>query len=137
MGNKVRGDRQMRALTGPSFGECEQLLRVFSSVYEAYGQQLYAQAVQSGSRLRKSGGGRKCKLSTSADKLPFVLNYYKEYPTFDALGYALFNQKRFAESLAAYDRAIELAHPVRLPQLCQARRVVAEASEFVMPKNPS
>jgi len=86
MGIKARDERQMKALTGLSFGEFERLLPVFTAVYEAYRQQVYEQAVQSGTRQRKPGGGRKSKLPTSADKLLFVLNYYKEYPTFDALG---------------------------------------------------
>lgn len=83
---KVRDDRQMKALTGLSFDEFEQLLPAFTEVYEAYRQRMYEEAVQSGSRQRNPGGGRKSKLPTSADKLLFVLNYYKEYPTFDALG---------------------------------------------------
>jgi len=82
----VRDERQMRALTGLSFNEFEQLLPIFTAVYEAERQRLYEQAVQSGKRQRKPGGGRKSKLPTVADKLLFVLNYYKEYPTFDALG---------------------------------------------------
>ncbi len=52
----------------------------------------------------------------------------------EGLGYALFNQKRYAESLAAYDRAIELVYLASLPQLCQTRRVVAEAGGFATPK---
>lgn len=34
---------------------------------------------------RKSGAGIKGKLPTMADKLKFVLYYYKTYPTFDVL----------------------------------------------------
>lgn len=56
----------------------------------------------------------------------------------EGLGYARFNQKLFAESLATYDRAIELAHPASLPQLCQTRRIVAEKGELPTPvsENP-
>lgn len=84
--NKVRDDRQLRALTGLSFAEFERLLPVFSAVYEAERQRHYEQAVQAGKRRRKPGGGRKSKLPTMADKLVFVLYYYKIYPTFDQLG---------------------------------------------------
>lgn len=84
--NKVRDERQLRALTGLSFAEFERLLPVFSTVYEAARQKQYTQAVQAGKRRRKPGGGRKSKLSTMADKLVFVLYYYKTYPTFDQLG---------------------------------------------------
>ncbi len=86
MMNKIRDDRQLRALTGLGFAEFERLLPVFSAVYEAEGQKRYEQAVQAGTRRRKPGGGRKSKLPTLADKLLFVLYYYKVYPTFDQLG---------------------------------------------------
>lgn len=36
-------------------------------------------------RKRKSGGGNKSFLSTAADQLLFILNYYKTYPTMDVL----------------------------------------------------
>lgn len=84
--NKIRDERQLRALTGLGFAEFERLLPVFSRVYEAERQKHYEQAVQGGSRRRKPGGGRKSKLATMADKLLFVLYYYKTYPTFDQLG---------------------------------------------------
>ena len=84
--NKIRDDRQLRALTGLGFAEFERLLPVFSAVYEAERQKRYEQAVQAGTRRRKLGGGRKSKLPTLADKLFFVLYYYKVYPTFDQLG---------------------------------------------------
>ncbi|KXK11347.1 MAG: hypothetical protein UZ22_OP11002000362 [Microgenomates bacterium OLB23] len=83
---KVRDDRQMKALTGLGIAEFDRLLPVFSAVYEAEQQRRYEQAVQSGNRQRKRGGGRKSKLPTMADKLFFVLYYFKAYPTFDQLG---------------------------------------------------
>lgn len=85
MMNKIRDDRQLRALTGLGFAEFERLLPVFSAVYEGERQKRYEQAVQAGMRRRKPGGGRKSKLPTMADKLLFVLYYYKIYPTFDQL----------------------------------------------------
>jgi hypothetical protein len=42
--------------------------------------------VASGTRRRKPGGGAKGNLPTMAEKLRFVLYYYKTYPTFDVLG---------------------------------------------------
>jgi len=83
---EIRDDRHMRALTGLSQGQFAQLLTTFSQVYEAKRQADYAQAVQAGQRRRQLGGGRKSKLPTVADKLLFVLYYYKNYPTFDVLG---------------------------------------------------
>lgn len=101
---KIRDDRQMKALTGLSFAEFDQLLPVFSAVYEAEQQRRYEQAVQAGSRHRKRGGGRKSKLPTLADKLLFVLYYYKTYPTFDQLG-AKFDLARSK----AHERLYELS----------------------------
>lgn len=84
--NKIRDERQLRALTGLGFAEFERLLPVFSRVYEAEQESRYEQAIKAGTRRRKRGGGRKSKLATMADKLLFVLYYYKTYPTFDQLG---------------------------------------------------
>jgi len=46
----------------------------------------YEEGVASVTRQRQPGGGSKGKLPTIADKLTFVLYYYKTYPTFDVLG---------------------------------------------------
>jgi hypothetical protein len=83
---EIRDDRQMRALTGLSQAQFAQLLPTFSEVYQAKRQADYEQALQRGKRQRQPGGGRKSKLATMADKLLFVLYYYKNYPTFDVLG---------------------------------------------------
>jgi hypothetical protein len=83
---EIRDDRQMRALTGVSQAQFAQLLPIFSEVYQAKRQADYEKALQSGKRQRQLGGGRKSKLTTIADKLLFVLYYYKNYPTFDVLG---------------------------------------------------
>lgn len=82
---EIRDDRQLRALTGLSQAEFDQLLPEFSQVYEAQRQSEYEQAVAKGKRQRQLGGGRKSKLPTLSDKLQFVLYYYKTYPTFDVL----------------------------------------------------
>ncbi len=84
--DKIRDDRQMKALTGLSFAEFERLLPIFTAVYQAYRQTCYEQAWLAGKRQRKPGGGRKSKLASMADKLLFVLYYFKDYPTFDVLG---------------------------------------------------
>jgi Helix-turn-helix of DDE superfamily endonuclease len=83
---EIRDDRHMRALTGLSQAQFAQLLKTFSQVYQAKRQADYEQARQAGRRQRQLGGGRKSKLPTVADKLLFVLYYYKNYPTFDVLG---------------------------------------------------
>ena len=86
MGLQIRDDRQMKALTGLSQAQFDHLLSVFSDLYQATQQKTYEEGVASGTRRRKPGGGSKGKLPTMADKLLFVLYYYKTYPTFDVLG---------------------------------------------------
>jgi hypothetical protein len=86
MGMHIRDERQMKALTGLSQAQFNHLLSVFSDSYQAIQQQTYAKGIESGTRRRKPGGGCKGKLPTMADKLLFVLYYYKTYPTFDVLG---------------------------------------------------
>ena len=86
MGLQIRDDRQMKALTGLSQAQFDHLLPVFSDIYQAAQQQTYEEGVESGTRRRNPGGGSKGKLPTMAEKLQFVLYYYKTYPTFDVLG---------------------------------------------------
>ena len=83
---QIRDDRQMKALTGLSQAQFDQLLSVFSDIYQATQQQTYEQGVASGTRRRQPGGASKGKLPTMAARLQFVLYYYKTYPTFDVLG---------------------------------------------------
>ena len=86
MGLRIRDDRQMKALTGLSQAQFDHLLPVFTDLYQAAQQQTYERGVASGTRRRKPGGGAKGTLPTMAEKLPFVLSYYKTSPTFDVLG---------------------------------------------------
>src|SRR5262249_32972149 len=85
MGLQIRDDRQMKALTGLSHAQFAHLLPVFNDIYQTTQQQTYEKGVVSGTRTRTPGGGSKGKLPTMADKLLFVLYYYKTYPTFDVL----------------------------------------------------
>src|SRR5215470_7920731 len=86
MGLQIRDERQRKALTGLSQAQFDHLLSVFSDIYQATQQKTYDTGIESGTRRRKPGGGCKGKLPTLADKLLFVLYYYKTYPTFDVLG---------------------------------------------------
>ena len=85
MGLQIRDDRQMKALTGLSQAQFNRLLPVFSDIYQATQQKTYEAGLTAGTRRRKPGGGSKGKLPTLAEKLQFVLSYYKTYPTFDGL----------------------------------------------------
>ena len=86
MGLQIRDDRQMKALTGLSQAQFNHLLPNFSDIYQTMQQKTYEDGVKSGTRRRQPGCGAKGKLRTMADKLQFVLYYYKTYPTFDVLG---------------------------------------------------
>jgi len=81
----IRDDRQIKALTGLSEEQFEILQQSFGEVYEEKQKEAYEQAAARGERTRKRGGGRKGTLATIADKLFFVLYYFKVYPTFDVL----------------------------------------------------
>ncbi len=86
MGLLIRDNRQMKALTGLSQDQFDSLLPVFSNIYRDAQQKIYEDGLKSGKRKRQPGGGAKGRLPTMADKLQFVLYYYKTYPTFDVLG---------------------------------------------------
>ena len=86
MGLQIRDDRQMKALTGLSQAQFDHLLAIFRDIYQTTQQKTYEDGIKSGTRQRQPGGGVKGKLPTMADKLQFVLYYYKTYPTFDVLG---------------------------------------------------
>src|SRR5882672_7169822 len=77
MGLQMRDDRQTKALTGLSQAQFDHLLPVFSDIYRTTQQQMYEEGVASGTRRRHPGGGSKGKLPTMADKLQFILYYYK------------------------------------------------------------
>ena len=77
MGLQIRDNRQIKALTGLSQAQFDHLLPFFSAIYEATQQKTYEEGVASGTRRRKPGGGSKGKLPTIADKLQFILYYYR------------------------------------------------------------
>jgi hypothetical protein len=114
MGLQIRDDRQMKALTGLSQDQFHHLLPVFSDIYQVTQQKAYEDGLTSATRVRKPGGGCKGKLPTMADKLLFVLYYYKTYPTFDVLGtqFAMVRSKAHANlhklSPILYDTLVHL-----------------------------
>lgn len=79
---KVRDERQLKALTGLPKEKFEVLTEAFAKVYQAERQQAYEQGI----KRRRPGGGQKGKLAGFEQKLMFVLYYFKDYPTFDVLG---------------------------------------------------
>lgn len=70
----------MKALTGLSYQEFEDLVPTFEKAYRDIQR-------QKPNRQRKVGGGKKGKLPSPESKLFFILFYLKAYPTFDVLGF--------------------------------------------------
>jgi hypothetical protein len=83
---KIRSKpRIFRCFTGLTPAAFAQLLPAFSRAYEK--ALLTADAQRATPRQRRRGGGRRATLRTMADKLVFILFYFKFYPTQEALGF--------------------------------------------------
>lgn len=76
----LHSDRLMKALTGLTIVEFEQLLPDFTAALKK------DQAKTKKERKRGEGGGRRHTLKTPTDKLFFILFYLKCYPTYDLAG---------------------------------------------------
>lgn len=81
-----KNERLLRAMTGLSLKQFDELLGDFDSAYE---KAMDAQRSKRGCE-RKKGAGKKPRLASVRLKLFFVLIYLKCYPTYDLLG-ALFD----------------------------------------------
>ncbi len=82
---KVLADERLtRALTGATPKEFNALLPEYSKILEARRAKTYR---ANPDRERKPGGGRKGFLKTPAEKLFFILFYFKCYPTYDVAGF--------------------------------------------------
>ena len=79
---KIRDERQFKALIGLQREKFTVLAEAFAGVYQAEQERAYEQ----GLRRRRRGGGQKGKLPSVEAKLFFVLYYFKNYLTFDVLG---------------------------------------------------
>lgn len=77
--------RLFRAFTGLNPKTFHQLLRAFARAYEAWLDEQERQRAQP--RQRRRGGGRTGQLPQLADKLLFILFYFRHYPTQEALGF--------------------------------------------------
>jgi len=86
--NRALGDdRLIKALTGFSASEFNELSESFGEEFQNEAQVRYETGVELGTRERKPGGGRIGNLEDYAAKLFFTLFYFKCYPTFDTLGF--------------------------------------------------
>lgn len=75
----------LRAMTGLDHTEFEELLVPFTAIWKEQARQTSRPASE---RQRQPGGGRKPALPTPADKLLFILYYFKTYPLQEVLGFA-------------------------------------------------
>jgi hypothetical protein len=76
--SKVQGKPYvLQNLTGLNPQEFEELLKSFDVAWQEYIQQEYIDKP----RARRYGGGRHAQLASSADKLLFILVYFRLYPT--------------------------------------------------------
>ncbi len=76
----------MKAATGLSSSEFNQMAESFDQELQNERWIEYEKGVEQGDRERKPGGGRIGGLKTTIEKLFFILFYFKCYPTFDVLG---------------------------------------------------
>ena len=117
-----KNPRMMRALTGMSQGEFNELVPDFE-------RELRHHALNRHNRQRKPGGGQKGHLKTVEDKLFFILFYLKTYPTFDVI--AFFSDKsrgRSCEAVHIYLAILEkaLGKKIKLPE-----RKINSVEEFL------
>jgi hypothetical protein len=80
-------DRLIKALTGFSAPEFNELTESFGEEFQNEARIRYETGVELGTRERQPGGGRIGNLGDYAAKLFFTLFYFKCYPTFDILGF--------------------------------------------------
>jgi hypothetical protein len=78
---KIKTERQLRAITGLSYAQFSILLPVFTKYIENAVQDRYK------NKDRKIGSGKKGDIETPTEKLLLILFYLKCYPTFDVLGF--------------------------------------------------
>ena len=77
-----KNPKRFLALTGVTVEEFEELLGAFQAAWEEYIQREHIDGKE---RQRAYGGGRKPRLKALAEKLFFILYYYKTYPIQEAL----------------------------------------------------
>ncbi len=110
----------MQSLTGLNQPEFETLLKSFEVAWQAYIEQEYVQRP----RARRYGGGRHAELSSSADKLLFILVYFRLYPTQVVQGFLFgLGQTQACEWIDKLSRILNqaLGYEKQLPERNPAR----------------
>jgi hypothetical protein len=128
--NKPRIFRSLTGLTRPAFLE---LLETFTYAYEQALKK--EEEKRKKARQRQRGAGRKATLSNMADKLLFILFYFRVYPTQEALGFFFgFGQPQANEWIHRLTPVLNaaLGYEKQLPARNSAdvERVLAECPEL-------
>ena len=85
MTQKIRDNRQLRALTRVPTEKFSTLEVAFALAIDDEKERAYCEGLAEGKRQRKPGAGQKGKLPAEHEKLTFLLYYQMIYPTFDVL----------------------------------------------------
>jgi hypothetical protein len=119
--SKVQGKASvLQSLTGLKQPEFETLLKSFDMVWQDYIEREYVQRP----RARRYGGGRHAELASSADKLLFILVYFRLYPTQVVQGFLFgLGQSQACEWIHKLSRILNqaLGYEKQLPEREPAR----------------
>lgn len=110
----------LQSLTGLNPREFETLLKSFEVAWQAYLEREYIQKP----RARQCGGGRRAELASSADKLLFILVYFRLYPTQAVQGFLFgLGQSQACEWIHKLSRLLnaDLGYEQQLPERQPAR----------------
>jgi DDE superfamily endonuclease len=129
--------RVFQQLTGLTVAAFETLLAAFERAYHDDRQQRDQQRPTP--RQRRPGGGAKGALPTSADKLVFLLFYFRQYPTQESLAFLFgFSQGQACQWIhrltPIVNRALgyELQLPARQPAQLQEVLAACSGLEFLI-----
>jgi DDE superfamily endonuclease/Helix-turn-helix of DDE superfamily endonuclease len=129
--------RVFQRLTGFTVAAFEALLAAFDRAY--YGDRQQRDRGRPTPRQRRHGGGRKGALPTSADKLVFLLFYFRHYPTQETLAFLFgFSQGQACQWIhrltPIVNRALgsELQLPARQPAELHEVLVTCPGLEFII-----
>ena len=139
----------LQSLTGITQKEFEALLISFEAAWQQYVEETF----QTGKRQRAYGGGRKARLETIADKLLFILVYFRLYPTQAVQGFLfgisqgqanewVHRLTRVLNGALGYEKQLPEREPARLKvvlETCPSLEFMIDGTERPInrPKDPA
>lgn len=138
--SKVQGKPYiLQSLTGLKPEEFEQLLNSFELAWQEYIEREYINRP----RARRYGGGRHAELSSSADKLFFILVYFRLYPTQSVQGFLfgigqtqawewIHKLSRILNQALGYEKQLPEREPARLEAVlreCPSLEFIIDGTE--------